>query len=115
MAARSALYTVMERAVRKAGRALTRDFGEVLHRGDREAVLAIAERLTPGRSEAEDLRRSAAPARRIECSGAVGRPVRRLDETRAARKPVLRWRPGGSPGAASIGVSMLQSTVITSA
>ncbi|MFM8411932.1 MAG: aminomethyl-transferring glycine dehydrogenase subunit GcvPB [Alphaproteobacteria bacterium] len=24
--------------------------------------------------------------------------VRRLDETRAARKPVLRWRPGGSPG-----------------
>ena len=31
MAARSALYTVMERAVRKAGRALTRDFGEVEH------------------------------------------------------------------------------------
>jgi glycine dehydrogenase subunit 2 len=25
------------------------------------------------------------------------RPVRaRLDETRAARKPVLRWRPGGA-------------------
>ncbi len=29
MAVRSALYTVMERAARKAGRALTRDFGEV--------------------------------------------------------------------------------------
>ena len=29
MAARSALYTVMDRAVRKAGRALVRDFGEV--------------------------------------------------------------------------------------
>jgi myo-inositol-1(or 4)-monophosphatase len=31
MAVRSALITVMERAVRKAGRALTRDFGEVEH------------------------------------------------------------------------------------
>jgi len=29
MAARSALYTVMDRAARKAGRALVRDFGEV--------------------------------------------------------------------------------------
>ena len=29
MAVRSALYTVMERAARKAGRALTRDFGEI--------------------------------------------------------------------------------------
>jgi glycine dehydrogenase subunit 2 len=26
-------------------------------------------------------------------------PRRRLDETRAARQPVLRWQPGGAPPA----------------